>query len=306
MSLKVLKLLAGAVGLLLLGVLSLFLWHLPKPKMPFQGKTAKAEQIHLSQGGQQLILEKKNAHWTAILAGGTPVKSDETKIQIFLDGLESVEVEEIISDRVDRYSDYQVDDASGTHIVLMGTNQHILSEGIFGKPAPDYFHLYFRYPDRPSVHLATGMLRAELGHVNLSEWRSRRIVDIADSQKIQAITIEAPGFKTKLVSLSSVAWTCNGQPADIAYVTILKEQIMRLAAQDFVDLKQYPELAREKLLFAHLDVQTGPETYHIYLGKPNSEKQTPVATNADDTMYWINQVQVNSLLKKPQDFYLKK
>ena len=45
---------------------------------------------------------------------------------------------------------------------------HVLAGGIFGKQAPDFTnHIYFRYPDKPTIYLAHGMVRGELGESDL-------------------------------------------------------------------------------------------------------------------------------------------
>ena len=88
-----------------------------------------------------------------------------------------------------------------------------LADGLFGKQAPDMAHIYFRYPDKANVYLVRGVLRGDLGKVEVNSWRSRDLIDIAET-KIQAITIEGKGFKTELVRTSTEAWTMNGKAVD--------------------------------------------------------------------------------------------
>ncbi len=104
---------------------------------------------------------------------GTPYLAEESQVKSLISGLKDVQIEDEISDRADRASDYEVNAESGTRVDFLDAKGTKLAEGIFGKQAPDYSHIYFRYPDKPNVYLARGLFRGELGQPDPDSWRKK-------------------------------------------------------------------------------------------------------------------------------------
>ena len=105
--------------------------------------------------------------------GNVARPADDFKVNSLLSSLKSLQIEDEISNRPDRLSDFQVDDASGTEVVIADSGGKILAEGIFGKRAPDYIHSFFRYPKESRVYLSRGFGLDDLGKVEAEYWLSR-------------------------------------------------------------------------------------------------------------------------------------
>ena len=82
--------------------------------------------------------------------------------------LAAMTVEDVISES--QASLFEVTDSSGTRAMLVGSNGKPIADGIFGKQAPDFNHIYCRYADNPTVYLASGLYRGELMPGNPSDW----------------------------------------------------------------------------------------------------------------------------------------
>jgi len=304
MSLASLKKL-GVVAAILLAAWVIYVFRqVPHEKTPFAKATDKTEQIILTQGNHVLTLRKDSGVWKVGQEGTPFYAADAELIKPLLANLESLRIEDEITDRADRAADYDVTVDTGIRVRLLDAKQTTLGEGIFGKQAPDLAHIYFRYPDRPNVYLARGLIRGDLGRVEPNFWRSRQLIDIPET-KVEGILIEAKSFKTDLVRTGTDTWTLNGQPADAGYVNALIGTFSHSHLDDFVDPSAYPNLTLEGLTYAHINVKGTDTSIDIRIGAQDSKtKRYPASAGKD--MVWLSQGTLDSLLKKPSDLKSKK
>lgn len=228
---RILVLLATACAVLLGLVLLLARRQLPVSKTPF-AQAREATQIVLKEGDREILLKKEDQKWKVAPSASSPAlyPVDEPKIKAFTDSLSAVEVEDVIGDRADRAAEFEVDTAKGIRVLLSNAVKTSLGDGIFGKQAPDFTHLYFRYPDRPLVYLARGLIRGDL-QVSLNAWRSHDVVPYAEAE-MQSITFEKLGSKIQL-NRSSETWKVNGKPANAQKVYGLVGTLAHLQADTF-------------------------------------------------------------------------
>ena len=243
---RLIKVLLLVTGVLTFVALAHFLLQLSHPRSPFVQTLDAAQKITLQIGSGKLELNREGSNWTVGTgSGGEHFRADATgKIAMMLGQLKALQVEDEIADRADRASEYQVDAASGIQVSVYGTNGNLLAEGILGKQVQDYTHIYFKYPNKPSVYLARGATRRDLEDIQVNSWRDKTLLDVPEDH-VEAVYIEGPGFKTPLVR-SSDTWSSNGKILDPTPIWGMIGVLAHLKTEEYIDLTQHPELSARR------------------------------------------------------------
>jgi len=306
MSLTSLKKLSSTAAILLLAWVVYLYRLVPHEKAPFTKAVDQVEQITLSQADRVLTLRRESGQWKVGLAGAPSYAADAELVRPLLSSLKGLQVEEEITDRADRAADYDITAETGIQVRLLDARQSNLAEGIFGKQAPDISHIYFRYVDKPNVYLARGMIRGDLGRVELNFWRSRQLIDIPET-KIQNIVIEGKGFKTELVRVSTDVWTLNGKSIDLVPVNSLVGTLAHLRVDDFIDPAADPKLTYDSLTYARVGIKGEGASAELRLGALDAKsKRYPISVGKDQGLAWLSEFSTKAILKKPSDFKTKK
>jgi len=301
MSTSILKKLSAAAGVLVLFFIVYLYRQVPRSQAPFADAEARMERIILAHGAKRVELRKQGNAWKVASDGGY-FPAEDSQISTLLSGLKAIKIEDEISNRADRAAEYEVTAESGTQVQLFGANETKLAEGLFGKQAPDFAHIYFRYPDKPNVYLASGMIRGELGGIDVNAWRNHQLLDIPET-KIQAITIEGEGFTTELVRTSTNVWTMNGKVIDTGLLNALVGTLAHLHVNAFVDPAAYPALSYEGLAYARVTVKGADSSVELRIGALDvKSQQHPVSIGKDNGLAWLPKSIVNSLLQRPSAF----
>jgi len=196
MSSAILKKLGIVAILLVLLLLVYFYRQVPHSQSPFSHSQDDTTLVTLTQHARGVQLKKNGATWTvqAISSAGSTVQAtsvawpaDNDMVKTLLSGLQTVQLEDVISDRADRQGDFEVDEMHGLHVAAMGKSG-TLSSGVFGKQAPDFTHLYFKFADRPQIYLARGIIRGELGGADSLKGRSHQLM-VLPKTAIKEITM---------------------------------------------------------------------------------------------------------------------
>ena len=297
----------GFVAAFLLIVWIIYLYRMvPHEKAPFAKASDKTEEIVFSQGSRTLTLRRESGQWKVGLASAPFYAADADLVRPLLSGLEGLQLEDEISDRADRAADYDVTVETGIRVRLLDVRQAGLAEGLFGKQAPDFSHIYFRYADKPNVYLARGLIKGDLGRLDVNYWRSRQLIDIPET-KIQNIVIEGKGFKTEFVRVSTDVWTLNGKPIDPASANSLVGALAHLRADDFVDPAADPTFTYDSLTFARVGIKGEGASVELRLGASDAKsKRYPVSVGQDAGLAWLSESSAKAILKKPSDLKAKK
>jgi hypothetical protein len=298
---KILGLLAVTLTCVLIAIV---LFKRPAhPPEPFAGTIDKADRITVKTGDSSVDLTRDSATWTVSGGSASPgYKADPDKVKSLLNALENVEVEDVISEHPGDAAEFELNPASATQIQLLSKSGTALAAGWFGKQAPDFTHLYFKYPDQPSVHLARGAIRGELGQAELRWWRDRTLFNFGENQVLNLL-IEMPTHKTALAR-SSTTWTCNGRLIDPAPVWGIIGTLAHLRAEDFVDPSKDPGLTAASLTFATVHIQLPDTTAHtLHLGKLDPQTtRYPVSVDTDPSVGWVPEGTIKAILQKPGNF----
>lgn len=313
---RLLKILGATTALLLLLWLGYLYTQVPHRKAPYAKAATRLDLIHLQRGAARVDLkwaglhrfggleqEKSETAWTLAAPDGRSYRADPEKIKSLLEALKDLQLDQEISDRPDRAADFEITADSGLRVALQSGGRTI-ADGIFGKQAPDFSHIYFKFPDSPIVYLAGGVILGELGGVDLNDWRDHGLVAFGDTQ-IDGIVIENAGDKIDL-ERSSSTWSMNGRPIDPSPVYGLVGSLAHLKADDFVNPASTPTVAFEQLKSATITVKAAGQTRVLRLGKEDKpSRRFPVAVDPQ-SLVWLSEYKVQSLLPKPSVFQPKK
>src|ERR1051325_9919840 len=142
MSLSILKKL-GVITVVLLALWIFYMYRqVPHHAFPFEKAADKAQTVVLEKGPKKVSLHPQGSAWKVSGADGVLYAAEENQPKTLVNSLKEVQVEDEISDRPDRAADYDVDAANGTRVTLLDAKGAKLAEGLFGKQAPDFIHIY--------------------------------------------------------------------------------------------------------------------------------------------------------------------
>jgi hypothetical protein len=281
------------VFLLALVVGVIFYLQVPRHETPFKN-AAKADAFELSQGTSSVRLVHASS-WTVQLAS-SQFPADTEKVKSAVSSLSTVQIEDEISDRADRAAEFEVNSSSGIKVTLYQKNKAV-AEGVFGKQAPDFMHIYFCRPGKPGVFLARGLIRGEIEPVEPSAWRSRDVLNVAEAD-IQSVEI-ASGDHPLSLKRSSDTWSLNDQPVDSTRVYTLLGTLAHLKAEDFMD----PAASPPALTRATITVKATSGATVLHLGAAEaSGKRAPMTIDGVSGAFWISEDKAKSILVKPSDF----
>jgi len=306
MSFAILKKLGAVAAILAIAWLIYVYRQVPHDKTPFAKMADQADQIILEQGTRRLTFHRESGVWKVGTSTGPFYAADIEVVKPLISGMKNLQIEDEISERSDRAGDYDLTPELGYRVRLLNAQGGVLAEGIFGKQAPDYGHVYFRYPDKPEVYLARGVVRGDLGRLEQNIWRSRQLIDIPET-KIENIVIEGKGFKSDLVRVSTDVWMLNGQPADPAPVNALIGILAHLKANEFIDPAVNPTLTYESLTEAYVGIKGADRSAEIRFGAPDAKsKRYPISVGKESGLAWLSEDVAKAILKRPSNFTLKK
>jgi hypothetical protein len=307
-STKLVKILGFIAAGLLLVLIAFGLMHRPQQgRAPFAASLDSAAQFQLTMGNDSITLAREGDVWTVATGSGTARhRADAERVKALQNGLRSLEVQDLIAESGENLTDFELNPGSVTHIAVIDKNGKSLAEGLFGKQAADFSHLYFQYPGQNAVYLARGVIRGELGIAALGYWRDPALLSLSEDQ-VQSVRIAGPGFTTVLTR-SSDTWSCNGRPADSPAVWGMLGILARLRAEGFVEPGSRPDLTVAALRYATVSIQTqrgAAPVLHIGKIDPLTHRY-PAAVNDGPDVGWIAEGNVKAFLRKPSDFPPKK
>jgi hypothetical protein len=286
-----------------------FLWlaitlsHRPGAgKSPFADRIDDAQRIRLESNGARLELQRSSPTWVVTGESGRPYAVESGKLKRLLTQLKDLKVDDVISKRESAAPEFELDAAHGLRITLLGSRSDTLASGVLGKQSPDLGHLYFKYADKPEIYLARGTDRSDFGSATLNNWRDPVLLNIVEDQ-IFTVFIEGPGYKTALAR-SSDTWSVNGRKVNPTPVWGMLGVLAHLRAEDFVNLKERPDLTPEKLSWSTVTIQLKDgTTQRLHIGQADKTlKRHPVVVNDDPIPAWVGESPIRSILQKPSDF----
>ncbi len=164
-----------------------------------------------------------------------PHPADEGQVRSFLEELSRPKLSDIVTDRVDRQAELEIDEAKGTTVkVVAGLAKPI--ELVFGRAARG--GNYVRLPGRPEVFLATGRLGNQARR-GASAWRKHGVLSVQAGDIVSIDVKPVAGTSFSLARGTGDQWQLANAPAgfrlDANAGQQLAQQLAGVSAQDFLE-----------------------------------------------------------------------
>src|SRR5262245_40730827 len=132
MNSRLIKGLSLTAGVLLLALIALTVLKRPQASSaPFSKAMDQSETITLQTGAVKMELQKEGTVWQ-ISSSTEPgrYRADPDKLKTLLNGLQNLKLEDVISERQENVSEFEVDAASGTRVTLLDKKKVEIAAGI--------------------------------------------------------------------------------------------------------------------------------------------------------------------------------
>ncbi len=288
-----------AALLIVLGVLwAVYMYQqVPHPLAPYAKAMEQAQIIRIERTAGKVKFAKRAEGWVVELSQGSDAPVDDLPWDSLLSSLKQFVVEDEISDRADRASEFEVDSASGTRVVVEDKHGKVLADGVFGKPASDYIHIFFKPWAENSISMGRGLYPSELGSSDPYAWRRKDLINIPEAE-IKRVRIKVKTKETHLVRLSTASWTSNGTPIAESDIYPLLGKLSHLRADGFADPAKFPGLTFESLNYASLMIEGEKTSCELRIGPLDIKAlRYPLSTGPANGIAWLSQATVDSLLK---------
>ncbi len=111
------------------------------------------KKILIQSGGNALELMRQDSTWN--ISGVDTLIIKEQSVSNLFDNLFALETQMLMTERKEKWSTYNIDDSTGTHIALVDWNDVTIGYYVFGRSASDYSRCYVRVNDSPNVYLTS-------------------------------------------------------------------------------------------------------------------------------------------------------
>jgi hypothetical protein len=186
------------------------------------------DQIEIKSPTGRVALQKKGVEWFVV----TPVsyKADQANVASFIHSAKSLRVDNIVSDKPEKHSVFQVD-STGT-IVRILQNGNEKASFVLGKPGSSFTEVYARRSASNEVALVSGASSYEFNRP-LRDWRDR-IIFAAPKESIREVRYQY-GDTTFVLALKDSAWAIGNEKVQDGIANTLLSSLSHLEADDFVD-----------------------------------------------------------------------
>ncbi len=229
-------------NILLLGTLVVLIgiyWFMQKSKpvvetdRPFvSADSAKVDLVRIESPDETVELVKEGEKWWM----NKPVRypAAEKNVQMAVQKLKEMKKLAMITEKADRYSDFQVSDSGATRVTIGQGGK--TTTFLVGKSGPSMQTTYARLANSKEVWEIAGN-HAGTFKKKAKEWRDKTITDL-DMNAITKVVIEYPQ-QTVTAALVDTTWkiTAGNQQfeADKSLVERLTRMISKISAVDFAD-----------------------------------------------------------------------
>ena len=250
----------------------------PKSSKPFANM--EFESIEIKAKDSLCVFKKIDGGWKIVTPIEYPV--DTSVFNSFLNGLKNLELGEVISNRPEKYADFEVDESgspqSGTKVKLCSARD--TSSLILGKMAGDFEHWWLRLPPKPDVYLSKGLSKHIIDK-GPDEWRDKTILAF---NRADLKEIELNG--QKIVRVDTL-WLKDEKPMETFKTDDLLNLLSSLKADGFSKGEIEPEFT-VKLTF-----ELG-EKEILFIGK-KTDNQYPAKLDGNPTIFLLNSWKVDRL-----------
>lgn len=180
--------------------------------------SASVSYLKITTSADTIELRKEGDGWK--VGGAKPYPANAQNIGRALQKLEQMTRKAIVTEKADRFADFEVDEAKGVQVVMTsgGKEQSV----VLGKPSPSMQTSYARVSGEDEVWEVGGNPASAFRRPK-ADWRDKTLTALP-MDSIQKVTITFPDEQV-ILSKVDTSWTCtaNGKPFPAA-----KSQIERV------------------------------------------------------------------------------
>ena len=202
------------------------------------------DKIEIKSVSSSILLQKNGVEW--YLQSPVSYRADQQIVAGFLHDSKSLEVKNVVSNKPEKQSVFQVDSA--------GTRVTIYEKGIekaafvVGKSTSSYSETYVRRSGSNDVLIVSGA-SASVFSRSVKEWRDKTIFTTS-RDNIKAVRYQY-GDTTFVLAFKDSAWTIGKDFAQESVVNGLISSLSNVQADDFVDtLAQRPPKITAQIAYA--------------------------------------------------------
>ncbi len=275
----------------------------PGPIFPELQREAVAE-IRLTSASEdkEVHLKKEPSGWAVLSEGGFP--ADTTAIQKILDKTEAFDQRHLRSSNPEMQRTFEVDDSSGTEVLLADASGTPLAHFRLGKNGPDFRSHYLRPVQSDNVYLIPVSMRSDF-NLGRQTWRDKTVFAF-DAAQVQRLTMQSPDQDNVTLVRDSLGTFTMTAPEEAGVKRALAESTLRalsmLSCDGFPD--SLPSLADAGLdpPLQRVEVLLDDgATYGLNIGNEVENRRHYATRDGDDMIFLLSQYKVKSILREAEE-----
>ena len=197
--------------------------------------TAKVSKVTIEANGELVDIYQESGLWKLKLSDGKIVGGSDANIKSALGALLTVKPSRMASRKESKWTEYQVDDSTGTRVqVYEGSDKTLdIMLGRFGVQGQKSYHTFVRLFEDKEVYVANNFMNFSVPS-DAASYRNQQLMR-TDQDTLIAVTLNYPADSSLQLSNNAGLWFANGQLADSTAI------IDYFSALDFVNSKAFED-----------------------------------------------------------------
>ena len=201
----------------------------------FMIDSLSVDKLEIKTPASSLLLEKRGAEW--FVAKPINYRADQANVCQIIHQIKNLEIKNIVSDKPEKQSVFQVDQA-GTQVIVYEKGVEKASF-ILGKMAENYSESYARRLNSNDVLIIEGASNYMFGRP-VKDWRDKTILTMP-KEGIKEVQYQY-GDTTFNVTFSDSAWFAGKDKAQQSVVEGIVSSLSNFQADDFIDSTISPKV----------------------------------------------------------------
>lgn len=244
------------------------------------------DKIEISSPAHALVLKKNGVEW--YVQDPVSYRADQGVIASFLHDSKMMEVKNVVSNKPDKFSMFQVD-STGTRVRIFEKGTEKIGF-IAGKATASYSEIYARRDGSNDVLIVRGVSPYAFSRP-VKDWRDKAIVAVP-KETIKEIRYQY-GDTTLVLAFKDSVWKIGDEPAQESVVNSLLSLLASVQADDFIDtLAQRPSKITAQISYAGVQLN--------FFFMKQGEKYL-VQSSSSPQWFEMTNWRANEILKRKKD-----
>jgi len=197
--------------------------------------TTDVTELEIMNGVEAITLTRRDdGSW--FITNPSEYRANRRYMTQLLEKLDDMRIESEITDKQDRWGEFEVDTAGISLTVRQGDQEDRV---VIGKAAESYKQSYARYADQTNVYLINGTYKMVLSRT-MENWRDKQLFM---HQQHDIVGIETDEW---MLALDGDNWSLNvnGEDvlADLPGATRIQSQLARMRTSSFPEVEEYENI----------------------------------------------------------------